>query len=72
MSKTGFHNMDMTARNTIDDTSMTPFAYSKMNKTRITFLNILNNRHPCITFTMEKEADGKFPFLDVLVAKKTW
>ena len=31
----------------------------------------LNTRHPCITFTMEKEVDRKLPFLDVLVAKQT-
>ena len=41
MSKTGFHNMDITARNTIDNTSITPFAYSCLVHFWITVLNIL-------------------------------
>jgi len=32
---------------------------------------ILNNQHPNIRFTMDIEKNSKFPFLDVLVAKKT-
>ena len=33
------------------------------------FLNYLNNQHRNIKFTMEKESNGKLPFLDVLVHK---
>ena len=35
------------------------------------FFEYLNTRHPCITFTMETEAEGKLPYLDVLIAKQT-
>ncbi|XP_046400251.1 uncharacterized protein LOC124166637 [Ischnura elegans] len=34
------------------------------------FLNHLNSRHQNIRFTMEKERDGKLPFLDVMVRRK--
>ena len=34
------------------------------------FLNFLNLKHRNIKFTIEKEADGKLPFLDVLVCKE--
>ena len=33
------------------------------------FLEVLNNLHPCLQFTMESEVDGKLPFLDVLVLR---
>lgn len=33
------------------------------------FLTFLNNQHPNITFTIEKEFNNKLPFLDVLVDK---
>ena len=33
------------------------------------FLNQLNSLHPSLTFTHEKEVEGKLPFLDVLVKK---
>ncbi|XP_018401736.1 PREDICTED: uncharacterized protein LOC108778909 [Cyphomyrmex costatus] len=35
------------------------------------FLNFLNNQHANIRFTMEIEENGKLPFLNVLVTKKT-
>ena len=35
-----------------------------------TFHNHLNNQHPSIQFTMEKESNGRIPFLDVLVERK--
>ena len=31
------------------------------------FLDYLNNRHPNIGFTYEKQLEGKRPFLDILV-----
>ena len=34
------------------------------------FLNYLNNRHPNIKFTMEKEKEGVLAFLDVLIKKE--
>lgn len=34
------------------------------------FLKYLNNLHPKIKFTMEVEASGKLPFLDVLIIRK--
>ncbi|XP_053699016.1 uncharacterized protein LOC128745987 [Sabethes cyaneus] len=33
-------------------------------------LDLLNSRYPTIKFTVEKEADGKLPFLDLLITKK--
>ncbi|KAK5639993.1 hypothetical protein RI129_010804 [Pyrocoelia pectoralis] len=33
------------------------------------FLQYLNNIHPCIKFTMEKETNGSLPFLDLLLLK---
>ena len=33
------------------------------------FLEVLNNLHPSLQFTMEGEIDGKLPFLDVLVLR---
>ena len=33
------------------------------------FLSYLNNRHPNIRFTIEKEMNGQLPFLDVLITK---
>ena len=71
MSKTGFHNIDVTGRNTIDDTSMTPIPYSKMNKTRITFLNILTLDILALRLPMKQKLKENFLFLDVLIAKQT-
>ena len=71
MSKTGFHNMDMTARNTIDNTSMKPFAYSKMNKTRITFLNILILDILALRSPWKRKLKENWLFLNVLIAKQT-
>lgn len=36
----------------------------------LTFLNHLNNQHPNIKFTIEKEKDGILPFLDVKIERK--
>ena len=36
----------------------------------VTFLEVLNNIHPALAFTMESEADRKLPFLDVLVFRE--
>ena len=33
------------------------------------FLNYLNDQHADIKFTVEKEVDGKLPFLDILISK---
>ena len=33
-------------------------------------VHYLNTQHPSIQFTMEKESEGKIPFLDVIVKKK--
>ena len=33
-------------------------------------LNLLNSRHSSINFTVEKEIDGKLPFLDLLITRK--
>ena len=35
------------------------------------FLDLLNSVHQRIQFTMEKDADGKLAFLDLLVHRKT-
>ena len=35
--------------------------------TCILFFDYINDRHPNIRFTMEKEVDKKIPFLDVLI-----
>ena len=35
------------------------------------FLIILNSLHPSLQFTCEQEADGRLPYLDVLVEKGT-
>ena len=34
------------------------------------FLRFLNSKHQSIKFTMEKEINGQFPFLDVLVTRQ--
>lgn len=33
-------------------------------------LNLLNSRHNSIKFTVEKEVDGKLPFLDLMITRK--
>ncbi|XP_053685711.1 uncharacterized protein LOC128735241 [Sabethes cyaneus] len=33
-------------------------------------LDLLNSRHPTIKFTVEREVDGKIPFLDLMISKK--
>ena len=45
------------------------FCLFKDENEAIQFLNYLNNLHPNIKFTVEKENLGKLPFLDVLVDK---
>ncbi|XP_046399906.1 uncharacterized protein LOC124166418 [Ischnura elegans] len=35
------------------------------------FLEHMNSRHPNITFTMELEKDGRLPFLDILIQRKS-
>ena len=34
-----------------------------------TFFNILNDLHPTLQFTVEREDDGRLPIMDVLVHK---
>lgn len=33
-------------------------------------LSLLNSQHSTINFTVEKETDGKLPFLDLLISRK--
>lgn len=51
----------------VDDTFV---VWSHGEKELEIFLRHLNSIHPRIQFTMEKEANGKLPFLDVLVSRK--
>ena len=50
-------------RRYVDDT----FCLFHSEHDPIVFFDYMNSRHPNITFTMEKEAQHKLPFLDVLV-----
>ena len=43
------------------------FAIFSMEADRNSFLSALNFLYPCLTFIVEREADGKIFFLDVLV-----
>ena len=47
------------------------FCLVKNEKEAEKFLNFLNTRHECIQFTMEKEENGKLPFLDISIEKLT-
>ena len=50
-------------RHYVDDT----FCLLQSEHDAIFFLDYINSRHPSIRFTMDKEAQHKLPFLDVLV-----
>ena len=50
-------------RRYVDDT----FCLFHLEHDAITFFDYINSRHPKISFTMEREAYHKLPFLDVLV-----
>ena len=47
----------------VDDT----FCLFRSERDATLFLNYINNQHPNIRFTMEREVDHVLPFLDVLI-----
>lgn len=49
----------------VDDT----FAIFAKDEQVETFFNVLNNLHPALQFTVERENDGRLPFMDVLVQR---
>ena len=50
-------------RRYVDDT----FCLFRSERDATLFFNYINNQHPNIRFTMEREADHVLPFLDVLI-----
>ena len=50
-------------RRYVDDT----FCLFRSKRDATIFFNYMNNQHPNIRFTMEREADHVLPFLDVLI-----
>ena len=46
---------------------MTLLFYSKMSQMFFCFFDYINNKHRNIKFTMEKENQGRLPFLDILI-----
>ena len=50
-------------RRYVDDT----FCLFHFENGALLFFHYINSRHPNIRFTMEKEADHRIPFLDVLI-----
>ena len=47
----------------VDDT----FCVFEREEDAVSFYDYINSQHPNIRFTMEKERDNKFAFLDVLI-----
>ena len=55
-------------RRYVDDT-FSLFLHGELNA--LLFLNLLNGLHPSLQFTMEREIDGKLPFLDIQVFRES-